>query len=87
MDNETTAAFDSLFEAHFRTSARLNALDTTVDALIATLGKSFPPLVSVLDDNLSYLAGEQESRMQDADSRVAYRKAIDEVLKLLSSLK
>ena len=47
-------------------TARLYALEVFTDAILGTLGKSLPPLLPVIQDNLFSLADAREQELQES---------------------
>ena len=66
-------------------TAKSAAIDTTLDALIATLCKTFPPMKEVLRENLTGLANYKLDGMEE-DQIPTYRNNIEEKLKILDLL-
>lgn len=76
----------ALFEHSKAVAARSLALEVMSDALIATLGKSLPPLLPVLQENLMAIADAMELEMEE-DTRASFRSHIASMDRKIERLK
>lgn len=78
MENEESVSLETvvaLFEHSKAVASRLMALEVITDAFIATVGKSLPPLLPVLQENLLLAADAREDGMEE-DQRNTFRRCI-----------
>ncbi|MEJ8855628.1 hypothetical protein WKW79_13665 [Variovorax robiniae] len=76
----------SLFDYSNAIAARLSALEVLTDALIGTIGKSLPPLLPVLQENLQMLAMAREGDMHEGVLN-GFRAHIEEADRKIEAVK
>ena len=79
-------AVQELFEYSNALFARLSALEVLTDALIGTIGKSLPPLLPVLQENLRMLARAKEADLQPA-LRQGFHAHVEEAGRKIEAVK
>ncbi len=76
MDNEITEAIEALFESNFQQTARIEALEVTLSALISNIATLHPFLSDQLPEILTALAKIRAAQIDQSESTAAFNEQI-----------
>ncbi|MBO9650266.1 MAG: hypothetical protein J7605_17300 [Variovorax sp.] len=83
---EALEAMDELLKYSNALNAKLSALEVLTDALIGTIGKSLPPLLGPLQENLRQLAEVKEEELPKA-IRQGFRAHVEDAGRRIDAMK